>query len=301
MSKSDSITRHHLIIKKIRKRPLSYSNLLNYLELESELQEYDFIVSQRTFQRDLNDIRKIYKIDIQYDRSKGVYEINEEYNQGTNERMFEAYEIFNILNLSDRLSQNIHFDNRKPDGIEHLHGLLHAIKNKVQIEFTYFKYDTQEFRAPQVQPYALKEHRSRWYLIGYDFMKEEVRIFGLDRLSALKISNKAFTHHEDFNVNSYFQDCFGIIRANAKQAEEVILSFTAHQGQYIKSMPLHQSQKILIDSEKELRIRLKLFITYDLEIELRSFGANMKVIEPKRLVNQIKKSFKQALKQYEEP
>ncbi|MEZ4939203.1 MAG: WYL domain-containing protein, partial [Crocinitomicaceae bacterium] len=60
MAQSDSIKRHHLIIQKIRKRPLNFNDLAHYLELESELQGYNFRVSKRTFQRDMRDIEKIY-------------------------------------------------------------------------------------------------------------------------------------------------------------------------------------------------------------------------------------------------
>jgi len=73
MSKRESIARHNLIIKKLRKHPASFADISDYLALESELQEYNFIVSKRTFQRDLEDIRSLYNIDIQYDFSRKVY------------------------------------------------------------------------------------------------------------------------------------------------------------------------------------------------------------------------------------
>ena len=47
---------------------------------------------------------------------------------------------FSALNLTDRLSNHIHFEKRKPQGTENLYGLLHAIKNQVQIQFTYQKF-----------------------------------------------------------------------------------------------------------------------------------------------------------------
>ena len=56
-----------------------------------------------------------------------------------NERILEAFETFNALNISDRLSNHIHFEKRKPRGTENLYGLLHAIKNQVHIKFTYQK------------------------------------------------------------------------------------------------------------------------------------------------------------------
>ena len=75
MSKRESISRYNLIIKKLRKHPSSFSEISDYLAFESDLQEYNFNVSKRTFQRDIEDIRSVYNIDIQYDFSRKVYNI----------------------------------------------------------------------------------------------------------------------------------------------------------------------------------------------------------------------------------
>ena len=76
MSKRESITRYSLIIKKLRKKPASFNEISEYLLLESELQEYNFNVSKRTFKRDLEDISSLYNIDIVYDFSRKVYFID---------------------------------------------------------------------------------------------------------------------------------------------------------------------------------------------------------------------------------
>lgn len=137
MSKREAISRYNLIIKKLRKCSASFSEIADYLSLESELQSYDFNVSKRTFQRDLEDIRSIYNIDIQYNFSRKVYFIDFEQQPEVNERILEAFDTFNALNITDRLSNHIHFEKRRPQGTENLYGLLHAIKNQVQINFTY--------------------------------------------------------------------------------------------------------------------------------------------------------------------
>ena len=70
MSKIESISRYNLIIKKLRKHSATFKEIADSLAIESELREYNFNVSKRTFLRDLDDIRLIYNIDIRYDFSK---------------------------------------------------------------------------------------------------------------------------------------------------------------------------------------------------------------------------------------
>jgi predicted DNA-binding transcriptional regulator YafY len=76
------------------------------------------------------------------------------------------------------------------------------------------------------------------------------------------------------------------------------LSFNPLQGKYVKSLPLHESQVILKDNEQELLIKLTLFVTYDLLMEILSYGDNVRVLQPLSLVDEIRDCYENALKQY---
>ena len=298
MSKRESIARYNLIISKLRKHPATFEEIADHLAYESELQEYNFTVSKRTFQRDLNDIRSLCNIDIQYNFSKKKYCIDSDGQPEVNDRIWEAFDTFNALNLSDKLSNHIHFEKRKPQGTENLYGLLHAIKNRYHIKFTYQKFWDEEISQRHVEPYALKESRNRWYLLANDLKNKQIKSFALDRLTKLEILKKEFEFPKDFDVNEYYRYSFGIIGPNGQKPVEIILSFDPFQGKYVKSLPLHHTQQIVTDNDKEMIIKLKLCLTHDLLMELLSFGANMKVIKPKSLADQIKRAHAKALGQY---
>ena len=298
MSKRESIARYNLIIKKLRKQPADFEQISTYLSLESELQEYNFNVSKRTFQRDLDDIRSLYNIDIVYDFSRKVYFIDLEEQPELNERILEAFDTFSALNITDRLSNYIHFEKRRPQGTENLYGLLHAIKNKVQISFSYKKFWEDEMSQRTAEPYALKEFKNRWYVLANDLKDNKVKSFALDRLTELEITRKKFQLPIDFDVNEHYKYCFGIISPNEHQPQEVILSFDPFQGKYIKTLPLHESQVILKDNEEELLIKLTLFLTHDFLMEILSYGDNVKVIQPESLIEDLKTSYENALKLY---
>ena len=135
MSIREAIYRYNLIIKKLRKGPATFAEISDYLQRESELQEYKFNMSVRTFQRDINDIRTIYDIDISCNRSQKKYYIDTEGQQEVQDRILEAFDTMNALNLTDRLSGYIHFENRRAKGTGNLYGLLHSIMNRFQVSF----------------------------------------------------------------------------------------------------------------------------------------------------------------------
>lgn len=298
MSQREIIARYNLIINKLRRGPCTFNELNSYLKIESEIQSYDFQIANRTFKRDREDICSLYGIDIKFDFSKKVYFIDCDEDSDTSIRILEAFDTLNALNISDRLSSYIHFEKRKPAGTENLYGLLHAIKNRVQIKFHYQKFWEDEISIRVVAPYILKESKNRWYILAKDLKDGKIKSFGLDRLSGLEITNKKFKYPENENLDNRFKNCFGIINPTEESPENIILSFDPIQGKYIKSLPLHDSQQILVDNEKELRVSLKLYITYDLVMELLSHGAFVKVMQPKSLIEIIKKAHKDSLMQY---
>jgi len=299
MSKIESIARYSLIIKKIQKHPASFNEISDYLALESEMLDYNFNVSKRTFQRDIRDISSIYNIDIKYDFSQKVYYIDFDEKSEINERILDAFYVFNAFNLTERLSDFVHFEKRLPHGTENINEILNAIKNRLQITFAYQKFSDDAKSHRTIEPYALKEFKNRWYVVAKDLKDNKVKTFGLDRLSELTTTKTKFEIPNDFNVNEHFKYCFGIISSDESLPQEVILSFDPFQGKYIKSLPLHESQVIIADSDDELRVKLTIFITYDFIKEILSFGEMVRVIEPVALMVDVKNIYKNALKHYE--
>jgi len=264
------------------------------------LQGIDLTISKRTFQRDLEDIRTIFNIDIQFDYSRKVYYIVEEGAPEYNDRILEAFDTFNALNITDRISNFINFESRRPKGTENLYGMVHAIKNKFKISYTYYKFWNETPTERTVEPFALKEFKNRWYLIAKDDKDERVKIFALDRLSDLNISSRHFKSDDTYNVENHFKYCFGIITPDdlTDKPEEIILSLKPFQGKYIKSLPLHSTQKVLVDNDKELRISLTLHITFDFVMELISLAENLTVIQPESLKKEIKNKLTKTLENY---
>jgi predicted DNA-binding transcriptional regulator YafY len=299
MSKKQFIKRHHLIINKLRKKPSSFDEIQDYLKIQSELEEENYEMEIRTFQRDLKEIASLYSIEIEYNRSSKVYEIIQDVNEINNERLVESFELFNALSLTENLSKYIILEKRRPMGTENMFGLLHAIKNRFVIEFLHEKFwdEDQDKKTRIVHPLALKESRYRWYLVALDEKDSRIKSFALDRISNIVISQKKFQYPDNYNPEIAFQNSFGIIN-DGTPAQKIVLSFTFEQGKYIKSLPMHYSQKIIIDNEKELRIELFLQPTYDFAMELLSIGKEVKVIEPKELQNKIIRRFEEALERY---
>jgi hypothetical protein len=210
--------------------------------------------------------------------------------------MMEAFDTFTSLQLSSDMRAYIHLELRRPQGTEHLYELLRAIKSRKMIEFQYHKFWEEEASHRLVSPYALKEFRSRWYVVAWDLGGGGLKTFALDRMSALRLSARDFTMPPELDITAVFRYCYGVIsdRNSMEQPEPIVLRFSAHQGKYIKTLPLHHSQQILEDNDEEFTISLQLHPSYDLVMEIMSFGDEVQVLSPVSLVEEIRDGHRRA-------
>lgn len=296
MSKLETNARQIAIIRTLQKNAYNFNDLKSTIEREFETRGYTFKMGIRTFQRDIQEILSLHGIEILYNRSDNNYYIDGQISFAT-ERIFESVEISNALKLSEGVSEYLYFENRKADGSEHLYILLHAIKNKLAINFEHQKYFESKV-LKTAEPLALKEYKKRWYLIARELDKQHTVAFGLDRITNIETTNQKFKYPAGYNVEEVYKYAFGIMAKDNTDPAQVVLCFTAYQGKYIKSLPLHHTQVIIIDNDTELRIKLTIYITYDFIMELLSFGDTVKIIKPKSLITELKKIYQNALKQY---
>ena len=299
MSTRETLLRYNFIINRLRRGPATFDEIIDYLKTKSEDLDYNLTISQRTFQRDKQDILSLYGIIINFDKSTKKYYIDIDDTTDENQRLLEYFDIINAFRFSENISKYVHLDMHTPLGTEYLLDLKDAIEGHKLITFNHQKFYENEATLRNVEPYILKEFKNRWYLVARDIADKRIKTFALDRISLLKITNVTFPEPTDFDANEYFKYCYGIVRLDDLAPEEVILSFTPKQGKYIKSLPLHNSQEIIVDNDSELMIKLKIFITYDFIQELLQYGVEVKVLKPDLLAKWINEIHSNALKRYE--
>ena len=294
MPKSTYIQRYLLLISKIRSaKYISLDDLVDYIQQEMS-SYYQTIVSKRTIQRDLRDIRD-FDISIEYSKSHNGYYIPEDEEQYS--RLEKIFEPFNFLGT---LPDFVFVEKTNPNGTEHLHTLIQAIKESRIIDFFYLKYDNSFSHERKVMPYALKEFKKRWYLLAVEIdgdPKEKglIKTWGLDRIYKLSDTYAKFEKDKRIDINKEFANSFGIYSDRDKVAEEVILSFPPQSGRYNNSFPLHESQEALINNSEEFRIRLFVKITYDFLMELLSQSEFLQVIKPLHLKEKLNEIHQKAI------
>lgn len=278
MAKKEYLQRYILIVDLLRRKSATFSNIQEYLF------DNDIEISQRTFQRDKEEIDALWGIEIKFNKKEGLYEIKEELSDGKFDRIAESFTLVNALNQIETVSKYIFLEQRKSKGTEYFHGILHAIKNNLTVTFELKSYWNKPSHRVCV-PKAIKEAQNRWYLIGYDLDRNEFRNYGLDRISSFRVTaSKKQT--PNINVPEYYKNAFGI--ENQGEPQTVILKIDNTQKKYLQSLPLHHSQKIVEENNSYFKVELFIHPTYDFIMEILRFGSWCEVLEPETFRNEVK-------------
>jgi len=172
-------------------------------------------------------------------------------------------------------------------GMEWINYMYEAIQNKFAFTFTYnniYKKETKQYR---LVPYLLKEHRNRWYIIGWREDIQQYATFGLDRLTDLIIIEQKHKRRSDFNAHQFFEYATGIMKG-AEKPSEVQLTIQHPISQLVLLEPLHPSQKITSLQASQIKLSITVFENEEFYAKILSLGAHCTVNKPASLRKKIK-------------
>ncbi len=183
------------------------------------------------------------------------------------------------------------------NGMDLIDLIYSAIKNKQGLQFNYNNIYKGKFSATSLIPYLIKEHRNRWYVIGWSLEKEKYLTYALDRMTEVAVLNNVYKKRSDFNAASFFQHSTGIMESNTKP-EEVLLTIKKPISDLVLLEPLHATQKIINEGTDRVQITLKVLVNEEFIFKILGMGAFCIVEKPASLRKTIKDTINLMQKHY---
>ncbi|MBC2713489.1 MAG: transcriptional regulator [Desulfosarcina sp.] len=119
--------------------------------------------------------------------------------------------------------------------------LNRAIVDDKKIRIIYFSMGRQEENRRTVHPYRLRHVEDTLYLIGYCALRKGVRTFAVDRIKTVTVTDSGFHIPEEFDMQAFLQDSFGIYQG---PPVTVKIRFLKSVAGYIRERIWHQSQHL---------------------------------------------------------
>lgn len=194
----------------------------------------------------------------------------------------------------------IELEYREVMGTEFLTPIYQSIKERRVIRIEYQSFHSAESKEFTLHPYFLKQYNHRWYLIAFSERFKNVGTYSLDRIHS--IENECNISFDDGLNNSHalhFQDIIGVTLLPGMEPVEIVALIAPAQAPYIKTKPIHNSQKIIEENEKGLKIVLMLIPNYEFYSTLLGFGESITILSPEPIRNEIFHKLKSACQNYE--
>ena len=150
-----------------------------------------------------------------------------------------------------------------------------------------------------VEPYAIKVFKQRWYLVAKNYKRPEPTIYALDRVVDLQETSEHFDCPDDFDTELFFKDYYGVMCHTGDKAERIVIRAYPPLTNYLDTLPLHDSQKVLESTPEHTDFELYLHPTFDFLQELFAQMHEVEVLEPLWLRKQMKGYLLKALERYD--
>lgn len=249
-------------------------------------------IPERTFHTWKDTIYIQWGIRIVYSRMTDKYSIDRDSIKNLDrffDWMMRTISIAEMISKSRYLTDRILLE-KMPSGEKWLTTVIDAMNENKILNMSYEPFGIGETHVMEFKPYFVKTFKQRWYIVGESSNHMgEIRVYSLDRVVDMDVSDQKFKMPKDLDGNELFKDLYGIWLGTDKPVETVRVLVTKNEANYLRTLPLHSSQKEIGPSKDNERIEFEwqIKVTYDFIMELRSKGKALKVIQPEWLKKEI--------------
>ena len=200
---------------------------------------------------------------------------------------------------------------------EYLGWFFSAITNRKVVSITYRKFDAESAQEIIAYPYMLKQYRDRWYLLctptcdkKFPYNPHFIATIPLDRIEAYEEAQNIPYVDCQVDIDEIFDNIVGVTYYWDKPLEHVVFAVHKSSANYIRTKPIHPYQSELSKEDQADLHRenpnlqeysffsLDCKLNYELSSLFRSYGANLVVLSPVSLREEMIENTKRQLELY---
>ncbi|HDZ23089.1 MAG TPA: transcriptional regulator [Desulfobacteraceae bacterium] len=205
------------------------------------------------------------------------------------------------LKYLQEVEQTLHLEIKPFKEYEKFREIINRVNDaavrKKRVEIVYYTMSRKKETRRKVDPYRIWFFNGSFYMIGYCHLRNEVRIFALDRIKMLHQTREGFEVPEDFSLEAFTEPGFGVFQG---KPVKVRIWFSSGIAEYIQEKIWHESQEIHPQGDGSVIFEAEVAETVELKSWIMSWGANALVLEPESLRDEIRAETNTLLGKYEE-
>lgn len=172
--------------------------------------------------------------------------------------------------------------------------LTRAIEQHRTVQMRYYSASRDKTNRRNVDPYHLWYMAGVLYLIAYCHLRHTVRMFTVDRIRSMTVTNQPCQMPLDFDLDAYLRDALVVMRGNPLA---VTLRFDRATAAWVKDRHWHPSQHVTVHKDGSLTMTLQVADTRELVGWILNFGSGVRVLQPETLREKVREEARKIFSQ----
>ncbi|MBW1865025.1 MAG: transcriptional regulator, partial [Deltaproteobacteria bacterium] len=160
-----------------------------------------------------------------------------------------------------------------------------AILNRRHVRITYFAMSRKKTSQRMVAPYRLWFFDGTFYMLGFCHLRKDIRLFAVDRIRKMVLTDTTFEAPQDFNIENFLRDSFGAFLGDPVQ---VAIHFSPRVAGYVDEKIWHESQVVEKQKDGSLIFKAEIAGTEEIKFWILRWGKDAVVLEPDSLREEIR-------------
>lgn len=265
---------------------------INWHMVNDEGRDDEKPIQRRTFFNYKNRIQDLFGIIIECNPKDGHrYSITMRDDDKVADWLMKSMQLADTISSNKNMSSRIVLED-VPSGQQFLDTIFNAMRSNCKVSFTYKRFhDCTEQKITMAAPYCVKIYHQRWYVVMKEWrtvlvtheVVEEMHVYSLDRIQSLQVEDETFEMDPLFDAQEFFRYAFGTRVEKDNPPQRVMLKVAAVQRQYLRTLPLHHSQREVETTDDYSIFELEVALTVELTLQILYYGSLVEVLEPQEL------------------
>jgi predicted DNA-binding transcriptional regulator YafY len=170
-----------------------------------------------------------------------------------------------------------------------------AILERRRLQVAYRAMHGRAETRRRVAPYRLLFFEGAFYILGHCGLRQDIRVFALDRIRELDLTDETFAVPEGLNIDEFLKSSFGVFHG---PPAKVKIRFAKDIAGYITEKSWHPSQKVTARADGSVLFEAEVAGTEEIKHWVLKWGAKAEVLAPASLRQEICREAEAMLKIY---
>jgi len=171
-----------------------------------------------------------------------------------------------------------------------------ALLQRNSLHIAYHGRGNDQTSSREISPQRLIHYRDNWYLDAYCHVKNALRSFAVERITAAKVLSQRCRDIPDTQLDAHYASSYGIFAGAPEHT--AVLRFTPERARWVADEHWHQQQQGCFLENGSYELHIPYSDPRELVMDILKYGPDVEVIAPETLQKTIVERLQQTLENY---